>query len=199
VRVTLNRDQRGAGAVLRLLHGEAPPLAGLGLGEVARWLDGTGLVMIAGTSGAGKTTTLAALVRTLGEKRRAVVTIEDPIEILHTHPSISQRAIGVHVRGVADGVAGAMREGVDAIAVDAIRSAESAAAVIDAVAGGHLVLATIDAPPSSAIARLLAFVGADHREHARALCESAVVGTIAPVVSRAGARTFEVSGRASAT
>src|SRR6185295_2398903 len=137
---------RGPGATLRLLPAEAPPVSSLGLKGVPEWLTDRGLIAITGRSGTGKTTTLAALVRALGEQRRRVVAIEDPIEIVHVSPWISQRAVGEHVPSVGDGVAAAMREGADAIVVGAVQSAGDAAAVIEAVAGGHLVLTTLIAP-----------------------------------------------------
>ena len=193
VRVTLTRDHRGPGATLRLLPAEAPPLGGLGLDGVADWLRDRGLVVVAGPSGSGKTTTLAALVRALGEQRRRVVTIEDPIEIVHVSGWISQRAIGDHVPGVAEGVAAAMREGADAIAVGAVQSAADAGAVVEAVAGGHLVLTTLTAPRAGvAVDRLIDRLPVDQREVARALCADALLGTIGPVVTRSG-RSFEVA------
>ncbi len=193
VRVTLTRDHRGPGATLRLLPAEAPPLAGLGLDGVTDWLRDRGLVIVAGPSGCGKTTALAALVRALGEQRRRVITIEDPIEMVHVSGWISQRAIGDHVPGVGDGVAAAMREGADAIAIGAVQSAADAAAVIEAVAGGHLVLATETAPRAGvALDRLLDRLPLEHREVARTLCEDTYLGTIGPVMTRAG-RSCEVA------
>jgi twitching motility protein PilT len=195
VRVTLTRDHRGPGATLRLLPAEPPALAGLGLPGVAEWLADRGLIVIAGPSGTGKTTTLAALVRALGEQRRRVVTIEDPIEIVHVSPWISQRAVGEHVPSAGDGVVAAMREGADAIVVGAVQTAGDAAAVIEAVAGGHLVLTTLVAPRAGvAVERMLDRLGADQRHVARALCADALLGTIGPVVTRSG-RSFEVAGR----
>jgi twitching motility protein PilT len=194
VRVTLTRDHRGPGATLRLLPAEAPALAELGLDGVADWLRDRGLVVIAGPSGSGKTTTLAALVRTLGEQRRRVVAIEDPIEIVHVSAWISQRAVGEHVPAVSDGVAAAMREGADAIVVGVVQSATDAAAVIEAVAGGHLVLTTLVAPRAGvAVERMLDRLPAEQRDGARALCGDALLGTIGPVVTHSG-RSFEVAG-----
>jgi twitching motility protein PilT len=195
VRVTLTRDHRGAGATLRLLPAEPPPLAALGLAGAAEWLSERGLIVVAGRSGTGKTTTLAALVRALGEQRRRVVAIEDPIEIVHVSPWISQRAVATHLPGVGDGVAAAMREGADAIVVGAVRSGADAAAVLEAVAGGHLVLTTLIAPRGGvAVDRLVDRLPPEHRELARALCADALLGTIGPVVTRAG-RSFELTGR----
>jgi twitching motility protein PilT len=194
VRATLTRDHRGPGASLRLLVGEPPAIDRLGLGrEVGTWLDSRGLVLVAGPTGSGKTTTLAALVRALGDKRKRVITLEDQIEIMHvTSPWVSQRAVGLHVASVAAGVKAAMQEGVDAIVVDAVASPEAAAAVVLALAAGHLVLATIAASGVRGAAdQLLALVPSDHRELARAALERGLLGTIAPVV-KSGARSFEV-------
>jgi len=195
VRVTLSRDQRGPGATLRLLPAEAPTLAALGLTGVAEWLHERGLIVVAGPSGTGKTTTLAALVRALGEQRRRVVAIEDPIEIVHVSAWISQRAVGEHVASVGDGVVAAMREGADAIVVGAVQTPSDAAAVIEAVAGGHLVLTTLVAPRAGvAVERMIDRLATEQRDLARALCADALLGTIGPVVTRSG-RSFEVAGR----
>jgi len=91
-----------------------------------------------------------------------------------------------------------MREGADAIVVGTVTSLDAASAVIDAVAGGHLVLATLGAPVAAhAIERLLDRLPAEQRELGRSLLADSLVGTIAPIVGRGGARTFEVSGRGS--
>jgi twitching motility protein PilT len=195
VRVTLTRDHRGPGATLRLLPAEPPVLAGLGLGAVAEWLHDRGLIAVAGPSGSGKTTILAALIRALGEQRRRVITVEDPIEIVHVSPWISQRAVGDHVPSVGDGVAAAMREGADAIVVGAVHTPDDAVAVVEALAGGHLVLTTLIAPRAGvAVERMIDRLPVDQRDLARALCADTLLGTIGPVISRAG-RSFEVTGR----
>ncbi len=196
VRVTLTRDHRGPGAALRLLHADGPALDRTGLGAAAEWLDGRGLVVIAGPAGAGKTTALAALVRALGERRRAVVAIEDPIEIVHGAPSISQRSVGEHVPSFTAAVAGAIREGVDAIVIGDVTCADAAVAVIDALASGRLVLTTLVAPGGpAAIAHLVDRLPAERRELGRSLCTDHLIGTITPVVARNGTRSFEVARR----
>lgn len=194
VRVTLMRDYRGPGAALRLLVGEPPAVERLGLGpQVAGWLEARGLVLVAGPSGAGKTTTIASLVRSLGDKQKRVVTIEDPIEIIHAQsPSVSQRAVGDHVPTVMDGVAGAMREGADAVVVDAAASAEAAVAIVAAVTAGHLVIASIATTIArEAPDRLVDLLPLDRRDLGRAALQACLLGTIAPVVKGAG-RAFEV-------
>ncbi|HEY4056808.1 MAG TPA: ATPase, T2SS/T4P/T4SS family [Kofleriaceae bacterium] len=194
VRATLTRDRRGPGAALRLLHGEPPALDRLSLGDqVSSWLGGQGLIVVAGASGAGKTTLLAALVRSLGERRRAVVAIEDPIELVQNQPSVSQREVGAHVPSAAGGVHGAMREGADAIVVGAVTSAETAAAVVAAVAGGHLVLVTVTAPGPTALEQILEYLPAGDRVLAGRICREALLGTITASLARSGGRAYDVA------
>jgi twitching motility protein PilT len=194
VRATLTWDHRGPGASLRLLVGEPPAIDRLGIGrEVSAWLDQRGLVLVSGPTGIGKTTTLAALVRALGERGKRVVTLEDPIEIIHvTSPWVSQRALREHVPTLAEGVACAMREGADAIVIGAVTNAEGAAAVVDAVNAGHLVLTTIATTKARhAVDQLIDMLPYDRRDLARAALEHGLLGSIAPVL-KAGGRSFEV-------
>ena len=190
VRATLTRDHRGPGATLRLLVGEPPAIERLAMPrEVGAWLEQRGLVVVAGSSGSGKTTTLAALVRALADKNKRVITIEDPIEIVQASPWVSQRAIGEHVPSVAAGVASALREGADAIVIGNLAGAEAAVATLDALAGGQLVLATMTTDPRYVLDELVELAG--QRERARALLGRTLVGTISPVV-KGGSRSFEV-------
>lgn len=194
IRVTLTRDHRGPGASLRLLFGDPPTLDQLGLGEVENMLEGGGLVLVGGRSGVGKTTTMSAMVRWLGENRRRVVSIEDPIEIVHLSPWISQRQVGLHVPNVRAGVEAAMQEGADAIVIGATSTAAAASAVIDAAIGGHLVLTTVVSPVADKAAhRLVDKLAADERAGAWSVIGDMLVGAIAPMVGQAGERTFEVA------
>lgn len=194
VRATLTWDHRGPGAALRLLVSEPPAMERLGIGrEVTAWLEERGLVLIAGPTGIGKTTTLAALVRALGEAGKRVITLEDPIEIIHvTSPWISQRALREHVPSLAEGVACAMREGADAIVIGGVTSADGASAVIDCVNAGHLVLTTIATTKARhAVDQLVDLLPYDRRDLARAALDHGLLGSIAPVL-KAGGRSFEV-------
>jgi twitching motility protein PilT len=194
VRATLVRDLRGPGVALRLLPAEPiaieqlrPPR------EVSGWLDQRGLVLVAGASGAGKTTTLATLVRALADKHRRIVAIEDPIEIVHAGNAwVSQRAVGVHMPDIAAGVAAAMSEGADVIAIGTALTAAAVTAVLDAVAAGHLVLVAVAAGAHGAVERLLAALPADRRDPARMLLGETLLGIVAPTL-RGGQRSFEVA------
>jgi twitching motility protein PilT len=196
VRVTLARDHRGPSAALRLLPDEPPSLATLKLAGsgIEGWLGRRGLIVVAGPSGSGKTVTLGALVRALGERRRRVVTVEDPIELVHASAWISQRAVGEHVASVGVAVGCAMNEGADAIVVGRVSSEATARGVVEAVSGGHLVLTTVVAPVAGvALDRMIAHLPADQRELAHGLLFSALLGTIQPVVAKSGERTFEIT------
>jgi twitching motility protein PilT len=196
VRVTLTRDQRGPGAALRLLPDEPPALERLNLRGIDDWLAARGLIVVAGPSGAGKTVTLGSLVRALGERKRRVVTIEEPIELVHASSWVSQRAVGEHVATVSAGVAAAMNENADAIVIGRVSSEATARGVVEAVAGGHLVLTTVVAPVAGvALDRMIAHLAADQRELAHGLLFSALLGTIQPMVGRGGERTFELTSR----
>jgi twitching motility protein PilT len=108
---------------------------------------------------------------------------------------VSQRAIGVHVPTVSAGVASAMSEGADVIVVGTVNSPEAASAVVDAVAAGHLVLASISTPTGQEAAeRLIERLSLDRRDLGRAALEAGLLGTITPVVKGAG-RSFEVHAR----
>ena len=175
IRVTLGRDQRGPVAALRLLPGE-PPQLDLRIDD---WLDRGGLVLVAGASGSGKTIAFASIVRALAEHRRRVIAIEDPIELVHVTPWVSQREVGIHVASVAAGISHAMREGADAIAVGTLDSSEAAVALVDAIAGNHFVVTTIVAPVSAALDRFIDLLPTERRERGRLLAGHALLGTVA--------------------
>jgi len=188
VRASLARDRRGPAAALRLLVGEPVALDRIGAPrEVAGWLERRGLVAIAGGPGSGKTTLLAALLAALGERR--IVAISDVIEITHASPWISQRAVGAHVASVASGISAAIREGADAIAVDARLGNDGVALLADAVAAGHLVLAVVPAATAAAAADQLAEQLAPER---RAALKRGFLGAVAGLTKPTG-RTFEIT------
>lgn len=190
VRVTLGRDAKGPTVALRLLPDEAPSLSG-GLAKAGEWLGARGVVLVVGAAGAGKTSALASLVRALAERQKRVVTIEQPIEIVHAAASVSQRAVGEHVPSVVAGVQAALAEGADAIAIGAVTSEDAARAVVDAALGGVLVLATVPAPTAAAAVERI--VGGN--AGARAALGDLVLGAIRVTVGRGGQRTYEATGK----
>jgi len=150
VRVNLFRQRQGPAVSLRLLPAQAPSLDALGLTNVFRpvsqWQDG--LLLVAGPTGSGKSSTLAALVDHLNRERPAhVITLEDPIEIVHhsQRSLVTQREVGRHTRDFAQALRSALRQDPDVILLGELRDLESIRLALRAAQTGHLVLATVHA------------------------------------------------------
>lgn len=151
VRVAAFSHLAGHAVAVRLLREHVPSLAELGLpAEIAGAIDHRdGLVLICGPTGAGKSSTLAALLDALDERRAAhVITLEDPIEyrLSARRCLVHQREVGYHVPTFAAGVTAALRESPDVIAIGELRDSTTIAAALTAADTGHLVLATLHAP-----------------------------------------------------
>ena len=105
-----------------------------------------GLVLVTGPTGSGKSTTLASLIDRINDNRNAhVITLEDPIEYLHTHRKamINQREIGLDTHSYADALRAALREDPDVILVGEMRDLETISTAITAAETGHLVFSTL--------------------------------------------------------
>jgi twitching motility protein PilT len=155
LRVNVTITLRGPKAAIRYLPREVPTLQSLGLPDDLA--DATkhhqGLVLVTGPSGHGKTSTLAALVNHINEKTtHHVITIEDPIEIVHPQKSalISQREVGAHTKSFSRAVKGALRQDPDVIVVGELRDAETVKMALSASETGHLVLGTMNTPSAPA-------------------------------------------------
>jgi twitching motility protein PilU len=143
--------QRGFPAmVLRYISADMPRLDGLGLPEVMRDLImlKRGLVLVVGATGSGKSTSIAAMINHRNETSSDhIVTIEDPIEFLHTNKRsiVNQREVGLDTKSFARALRGVMRAAPDVILIGEIRDRESMEAAISLAGTGHLVLATLHA------------------------------------------------------
>ncbi|MCM3743485.1 type IV pilus twitching motility protein PilT [Sporosarcina luteola] len=105
-----------------------------------------GLILVTGPTGSGKSTTLAAMIRYLNEtSRKHIITLEDPIEYVHSHQSsiIDQREVGFDTSTFADGLRASLRQDPDVILVGEMRDLETISTAITAAETGHLVLATL--------------------------------------------------------
>jgi len=149
-RATIAQVEATHSLVLRPVPGSPPRLETLDLpdqlGAFARCRSG--LVLVAGFFGSGKSTTLAALVGSLNEDpSRHVVTIEDSIEFIHPHGAalLHQREVGVHVATAADGIRQALALGVDSIVLAELHQSDTLDAAITAVESGCLVICGVEA------------------------------------------------------
>lgn len=141
--------QRGSLAVaLRIIPLEPKSIKELRLPEVLEMisLEQRGLVLCTGTTGSGKTTTLAAMIDFVNSQRTEnIVTIEDPIEYLHRDKksTICQREVGVDVKSFSRGLRAALREDPDIILVGEMRDRDTIETAIVAAETGHLVMSTL--------------------------------------------------------
>ena len=135
----------------RPVQTQIPTIEELGLPEVCKSLalKPSGLIVVTGPTGCGKSTTLAAMMNYLNQKEnRKVVTIEDPIEFVYQDNKciFSQRELGADTRSFANALKRAMRQDPDVILVGEMRDLETMAAALTAAETGHLVLTTLHTP-----------------------------------------------------
>lgn len=147
-RVNVFRKATGYGAVFRFIPDDVPTLEQLNMPPILTKLCDyhQGMILVTGSTGTGKSTTLAAMVDHLNSTRSLnIISLEDPIEFVHPskQSQVIQRELGTHVTSFADGVRSAMREDPDVILVGELRDAETISMAMTAAETGHLVLATL--------------------------------------------------------
>ncbi|RKS71397.1 twitching motility protein PilT [Motilibacter peucedani] len=147
-RVNAFRARGSVGLVFRRVSVGAVPLSELGLPPVLETLaaEPRGLVLVTGPTGSGKTTTLAGMIDHINSTREShIVTIEDPIEVLHTDKlgMVNQREVHVDTESFASALRGALRQDPDVILIGEMRDAETVRAAISAAETGHMVLSTL--------------------------------------------------------
>jgi twitching motility protein PilT len=147
-RANAYRQQRGLDSVFRVIPDKPPTLEELGLpDDLKKYTDyHQGMVLITGPAGCGKSATLAALVNYINEQRdEHILTVEDPIEILHPSKNclVNQRHAGHHTSSFARALRGALREDPDIIVIGELRDLETISLAMTAAETGHFVLATL--------------------------------------------------------
>jgi twitching motility protein PilT len=141
--------QRGAiSFAFRIIPKEIPSFAELRMPKGVQRLaaEHRGLVLVTGATGSGKTTTLAAMLGHINETRRQhIVTIEDPIEILHEDKAciVNQREVGLDTQSFQQALRRALRQDPDVILIGELRDAETAETALQAAESGHLVFSTM--------------------------------------------------------
>ncbi|MDR5899327.1 type IV pilus twitching motility protein PilT [Halomonas vilamensis] len=147
-RVNAFNQARGAGAVFRTIPNEVLSMEALGLGEVFERFSmlPRGLVLVTGPTGSGKSTTLAAMIDYVNNHRyEHILTIEDPVEFVHTSKRclINQREVHRDTHSFADALRSALREDPDVILVGELRDLETIRLALTAAETGHLVFGTL--------------------------------------------------------
>jgi len=147
-RVNVYRDKGNVAGAFRLIPAKIPTIRELNLPLVLEDLSRKprGLVLVTGPTGSGKSTTLAAMIGLInGESSRHIITIEDPIEYLHSHRRsiINQRELGQDTKDFQIALREALREDPDVILVGEMRDTETMQLAITAAETGHLVFATV--------------------------------------------------------
>jgi twitching motility protein PilT len=196
-RVNAFRQRGSISIVARVVPLSVRTVAELGLPSVISDLadEERGLILLTGTTGSGKSTTLAAIIDQINEtKSRHIVTIEDPIEYLHPDRSsiINQREIGMDTESFGRAMRRVLRQDPDVILIGEMRDEETVRTALGAAETGHLVLSTVhtlDAPET--VNRILDFFPLHEQKQARAM----LAGTLKGIVSQRLVPTPDRSGR----
>ncbi|MEX2548649.1 MAG: PilT/PilU family type 4a pilus ATPase [Nitriliruptoraceae bacterium] len=200
-RVNIFQQRDTMGAVMRVIPFEILPLEDLGIPEqVSNFAYlARGFVLVTGPTGSGKSTTLASLVDLANRNRAShIMTVEDPIEFLHTHKRsvVNQREVGTDTHGFATALKHVLRQDPDIILVGEMRDLETIQIALTAAETGHLVFGTLhtqDAPQS--IDRIIDVFPPHQQEQIRVMLAGALKG----VVCQTLLKTADGKGRIAAT
>jgi twitching motility protein PilT len=183
-RVNAYRQRGDISFAFRVIPKTVPNFEQLNLPAGVRKLaeEHRGLVLVTGATGSGKTTTLAAMIDYMNRNRKQhIITIEDPIEILHPdHNSIvNQREVGLDTESFGQALRRALRQDPDTILIGELRDAETAQTALQAAESGHLVMSTlhtIDA--AETVARMIEFFPPEKQEVIRAILAGVLRGVV---------------------
>lgn len=147
-RLNCYRQRENYAMAIRVLNDRIPSIEELGLPNILKELCSRkrGLILVVGPTGSGKSTTLASMLDHINRHKRChILTLEDPIEYMHTSNAamVNQREVGKDVESFARGLKSALREDPDVILVGELRDYESISLAISAAETGHLVFATL--------------------------------------------------------
>jgi twitching motility protein PilT len=160
-RVTAFRQRGSVSLVLRRVVSGSRTFAELGLPRIIEKVASAkqGLILVTGSSGSGKSTTVSSIIDWINSNRAtAILTVEDPIEVLHPDKSsvVVQREVGVDTPDMASAVRSAMRHDADVIMISELSDHDTAKAAIDASETGHLVISTMrTTDPAETVSRLI--------------------------------------------
>jgi twitching motility protein PilT len=191
-------QQRGTvGMVLRLIPDKVRSITELGLPPVVERIaeEQRGLILVTGTTGSGKSTTLAAIIDYINSTRGGhIITIEDPIEFLHRDKKsfVTQREVDVDTRSFAEALRGALRQDPDVILVGEMRDHETIETALTAAETGHLVLSTLHTLDATETVRRIV---SSFTPHLQKSVRIQLAGILKAVVSMRLIRSDQGSGR----
>ena len=189
-RVSVLRAKGHFGLVLRQIPSKVYSLRDIGLPDKIRELlhRPRGLILVAGPTGSGKTTTLASMVNYMNEVRDGhIITIEDPIEYFHDHKRciVTQREVHVDVPSFSEGLRRALRQDPDIILLGEMRDLETMEAAISAAETGHLVFGTLHTNSAAkTVDRIVDAFPANTKEMVRTQLASSLVAVISQVLCK---------------
>src|SRR5690242_515586 len=187
-RVNVYRKETGMGATFRAIPQDVPTLEKLALPAVVTKLCDfhQGMVLVTGSTGTGKSTTLAAMIDHLNQTRRLnIISLEDPIEFVHRskNSQVIQRELGTHIPSFAEGVRAAMRGDPDVILVGELRDAETISMAMTAAETGHLVLGTLHTTSAvKTIDRIIDALPIEEREQTKSFLAQSLLAVVTQVL-----------------
>src|ERR1700738_4696025 len=187
-RTSVFRQRLGVDLVFRIINTKVRTMNELGLPEHLKLLTRyqNGLILVTGSVGSGKSTTLAALVEQVNiERREHIITLEDPIEYVLEPKGchITQREVHTHTRSFAAALRGALREDPDGIMVGEMRDLETISLAITAAETGHLVFGTLHTNNArKTVDRMVDVFPASRQAQARAMLANSLRGVLAQVL-----------------
>lgn len=192
-RVNILRHLNGMGAVMRVIPANALTLDQLGMPDAVRNLCNiqSGLILVTGKTGSGKSTTLAAMIDDINTRTRGhILTIEDPIEFVHHRKNclVSQREIGTHAHSFAAAVHSALREDPDVVLVGEMRDLETISIAVTAAEMGILVMGTLHTNGAAAtVDRIVNAFPTDKQPHVRTMLSTSLRGVVSQqLIPRSG-------------
>src|SRR5580693_3532252 len=184
IRVNVMRQLNGMGAVFRAIPSKAKTAEELKLPPAVMDMCkiNSGLILVTGKTGSGKSTTLAAMIDDINSREKGhILTIEDPIEFVHLRKNclISQREIGVHATSFSTALLSALREDPDVILVGELRDLETMSIAVTAAEMGILVMGTLHTNGAAAtVDRLVNAFPADKQPHVRTMLSTSLRGVV---------------------